>query len=58
MAAIMPQTGGPTVRHRIWVLNQTDIVFACAGDLWTVHRGGGQPQPLTAGTGAERFRAW
>jgi tricorn protease len=34
-------------------VNQTDIVFAYAGDLWTVARGGGQAQRLTSGTGVE-----
>jgi tricorn protease len=34
-------------------VNQTDIVFAYAGDLWTVPRGGGQAQRLTSGTGVE-----
>jgi tricorn protease len=33
--------------------NQTNIVFAYAGDLWTVPRGGGQAQRLTVGTGVE-----
>ena len=34
-------------------INQTEIVFAYAGDLWSVHRGGGQAQRLTSGIGAE-----
>ena len=34
-------------------VNQTDIVFSYAGDLWTVRRGGGPAQRLTSGTGTE-----
>src|SRR5215469_10648624 len=35
-------------------VNQTHVVFAYAGDLWSVPRGGGQAQRLTSGTGVER----
>jgi len=42
----------PTL-FRTPTVNQTDIVFSYAGDLWTVHRGGGQAQRLTAGSGSE-----
>jgi tricorn protease len=42
----------PTL-FRTPTINQTDIVFAYAGDLWSVHRGGGQAQRLTSGMGAE-----
>ncbi len=35
-------------------VNQTHVVFAYAGDLWSVPRGGGQAQQLTSGTGVER----
>src|SRR5438874_2256187 len=34
-------------------VNQTHVVFAYAGDLWSVPRGGGQAQQLTSGTGVE-----
>jgi tricorn protease len=34
-------------------VNQTHIVFAYAGDLWTVARGGGAAQRLTSGAGVE-----
>jgi len=42
-----------TTLFRTPTVNQTDIVFAYAGDLWTVHRGGGQAQRLTSGAGVE-----
>ena len=34
-------------------LNETDIVFVYAGDLWTVPRGGGEARRLTSGPGVE-----
>jgi tricorn protease len=34
-------------------LSQTQIVFAFAGDLWTVSREGGEAKQLTTGTGTE-----
>jgi tricorn protease len=34
-------------------VNQTHIVFAYAGDLWSVPRGGGAAQRLTSGAGVE-----
>ncbi len=34
-------------------LNQTDIVFVFAGDLWTVPRRGGEARRLTSGPGVE-----
>src|SRR5258708_32311174 len=36
------------------VMNRTQIVFAYAGDLWTVLRQGGAAARLTAGGGIER----
>ncbi len=35
-------------------LSQTQVVFAFAGDLWTVSRKGGEARQLTAGMGTER----
>ncbi len=35
-------------------LSQTQIVFAFAGDLWTVPRNGGEARQLTTGIGIER----
>ena len=35
-------------------LSQTQVVFAFAGDLWTVSREGGEAKQLTAGIGIER----
>ena len=34
-------------------LSHTQIVFAYAGDLWSVARGGGEAQRLTVGAGVE-----
>jgi tricorn protease len=45
--------GADPTLFRTPTVNQTDIVFAYAGDLWTVRRGGGQAQRLTSGTGIE-----
>ncbi|MDE3196457.1 MAG: PD40 domain-containing protein, partial [Acidobacteriota bacterium] len=42
----------PTL-FRTPTVNLTDIVFAYAGDLWSVHRGGGQAERLTSGIGTE-----
>jgi tricorn protease len=42
----------PLLAHNPTV-NRTDIVFAYAGDLWSVPRGGGEALRLTTGTGIE-----
>lgn len=36
-------------------LNKTDVVFAFAGDLWSVPRGGGDARRLTTGVGIESY---
>jgi tricorn protease len=51
-AAVLP--GADYTLFQAPTVNQTHVVFAYAGDLWSVPRGGGQAQRLTSGTGVER----
>lgn len=46
------EPGTPLLAHHP-TLNQTSIVFAYAGDLWSVSRNGGKALRLTTGTGIE-----
>src|SRR5476649_1651038 len=41
------------ILYRSPTMNKTDIVFAFAGDLWKVSRGGGAADRLTSGIGTE-----
>ncbi|MBX9623249.1 MAG: PDZ domain-containing protein [Gemmataceae bacterium] len=45
----------PPVLPQRPALGEKEIVFAYAGDLWTVPRGGGDARRLTAGTGLETY---
>src|SRR3974390_938480 len=47
-----PSPAGP-FRPRTPAVNKTTIVFAYAGDLWSVPRDGGEAVRLTTGTGIE-----
>ena len=48
------QTSGPFIIFRLTV-NQTQIAFGYAGDIWTVERAGGEARRLTTDPGEESF---
>jgi tricorn protease len=48
------QHPAPATLFQSPTVNRTHIVFAYAGDLWAVPRGGGEARRLTNGTGVER----
>jgi tricorn protease len=52
--AALAQSPTPALYGRLTV-NQTHIVFAYAGDLWAVERGGGEARQLTKHPGEEGF---
>ena len=61
LAAGMPAAAAaPGTLHLLQkpAMNRTEIVFAYAGDLWTVSRQGGVAQRLTAGQGFETDAAF
>ncbi len=51
-SAVFAQTEAPML-FRQPTMNQTDIVFVFAGDLWRVSRSGGSADRLTSGVGTE-----
>ena len=50
--AVFAQGDAPML-FRQPTMNRTDVVFAFAGDLWKVSRGGGAAERLTSGAGSE-----
>jgi tricorn protease len=54
LCAFAADSSTPLLAHRPTV-NRTHVVFAYAGDLWSVPRTGGEALRLTTGTGLEDF---
>lgn len=54
ICALGADSSTPLLAHRPTV-NQTHVVFAYAGDLWSVPRAGGEALRLTTGAGLEDF---
>ena len=51
--SVSAQRPAPVTLFQSPTVNRTHIVFAYAGDLWSVPRGGGDARRLTNGVGIE-----